>query len=139
MVALVLVSHSYALANAVMGLAKEVNPGIDVPIACAGGVGKDHEFLGTDATEIMEAIKSVYSPDGVVVLMDLGSAVISTQLAIDMLGDNFPLVRICPAPLVEGAVSAAVQSITGSPIDEVYDEAIQAIRAKQGLFSAYNS
>ncbi len=131
MVSLVLVSHSNALAKAAVELAKGVNNNSSFPITYAGGTGYNHEQLGTDATEIMDAIISVYSDDGVLVLMDVGSAVISTKLAIDMLGENYPKVQMCPAPIVEGAVSAAVQILSGSTLDEICDEAMESLAAKQ--------
>lgn len=131
MVSLVLVSHSHALAKAATELVKGVNQNIDFPIAYAGGAGDDHEILGTNAAEIMEAIVSVYSDDGVLVLMDLGSAVISAKLAIEMLEDGYEKVRLCPAPIVEGAVSAAVQILAGSPLEEICAEAMESLGAKQ--------
>ncbi|HET9556951.1 MAG TPA: PTS mannose transporter subunit IID, partial [Actinomycetota bacterium] len=80
--------------------------------------------IGTDATLIAEAIAAADEGDGVLLLVDLGSAVLSAQLAIDELVDEEVRgrVRIAEAPVVEGAVVAAIQASTGSSLDEV-DEA----------------
>ena len=67
MVGLVLVSHSRALADALVGLIQQVTSA-DLPVAVAAGIGEDRSEFGTDAVEIMEAIQSVYSEDGVLVL-----------------------------------------------------------------------
>ncbi len=80
----------------------------------------------------MDAIETVYSSDGVVVLVDLGSAVLSAETALELLGDTKNVrVRICPAPLVEGGVSAAAQIAIGSSLDQVIDEALSALVPKQ--------
>ena len=84
MVGLVIVSHSRELANALTNLVKQVSSS-DIPIAIAAGVGEDRKEFGTDALEISEAIQSVFSPSGVLVMMDLGSAVLSSKLALDFL------------------------------------------------------
>lgn len=73
MVGLVIVSHSRALAESLVDLVGEVT-NAEIPIAIAAGIGPDRSEFGTDAVEIMEAIQSVFSQDGVLVLMDLGSA-----------------------------------------------------------------
>src|SRR5512145_717047 len=107
MVGLVIVSHSRALANALVGLLRQV-ASADLPVAVAAGIGEDRSEFGTDAVEIMESIQSVYSEAGVVVLMDLGSAVLSAKMALDFLPpEMIEKVRFCEAPLVEGAISAA--------------------------------
>ena len=131
MVGLVIVSHSRPLAQALVNLVKQVASS-DAPIALAAGVGDDRQTFGTDAVEIMEAIESVFSPDGVLVLMDLGSAVLSAQMALELLApDISEKVQICSAPLVEGAVAAGVQISLGSAIEMVAAEAQQALAPKQ--------
>ena len=130
MVGLVLVSHSHTLAQAARELALQVAEAAELPVAACGGVGDDHEELGTDATEIMEAVESVSSEDGVLLLMDLGSAILSAEMAVELLGEE-PLVRLCSAPLVEGAVAAAVQISLGSDLETVYQEALSALEPKR--------
>jgi len=128
MVGLVLVSHSRDLATALAEFARRAveEP---IPVACAAGV--ESVELGTDAQAIAEAIRSVHGPDGVLVLMDLGSAVLAAETALELLSEEERAgVRLCPAPLVEGAVAAAVQIAAGADLDAVYREASQALAPK---------
>jgi multiphosphoryl transfer protein len=131
MVGLVIVSHSRELANALTKLVKQVSSS-DIPIAVAAGIGEDRKEFGTDALEISEAIQSAFSPSGVLVMMDLGSAVLSAKLALDFLPPEIKShVRFCAAPLVEGAIAAAVQIGLGSDIDTVCREAEGGLLPKQ--------
>ena len=130
MVGLVLVSHSRDLADALIELIKQVSSK-DIPLARAAGVGPERQKFGTDAVEIAEAIQSVYNPDGVVVLMDLGSAILSTEMALEFLPDEMRSnIRLCTASLVEGAISAGVQIGLGSKLEIVCQEAQQALLPK---------
>ena len=136
MVGIVLVSHSRSLALAVQQLIQSMT-GPALPIAIAAGTGEKHEELGTDGVEIAEAIVSVKSPEGVIVLMDIGSAILSAQTALDLI--DLPLrasIRLCPAPFVEGAVAAGVIAHMGSSLDEVYNEALAALKQKQGALGS---
>lgn len=131
MVGLVVVSHSRALAAGVAELVGGVSD-IKIPIAFAGGTGTDHRELGTDAMDIMEAIQAVDNPQGTVVLMDLGSAILSAETAVEFLADTLQgPVRLIPAPLVEGAVSAAVQIGLEADIDLIVAEAWSALAPKE--------
>ena len=101
--------------------------GDDVPVAVAGGT--DDGRLGTSAPLIAAAIRSTLGSgaDGVLVLLDLGSAVLSLELALDELEPaDRARVRVSDAPLVEGAVVAAVQASVGASIEEVADAAMTA-------------
>jgi phosphocarrier protein FPr len=130
-VGIVLVSHSRPLAQAVLDLVRQMIPP-DVPFALAAGIGDQRELFGTDAIEIMEAIQAVSSPDGVLVLMDLGSAILSAEMAVELLPDDERgLVKFCAAPLVEGAIAAGVQAGLGSDLDTVFREAQSALFPKQ--------
>ena len=122
-VGLVVVSHSVKIAEGVVELAAPM--AAEVRIRAAGGTADGG--IGTDATLIAEAVEAADDGDGVLVLVDLGSAVLLAQLAIDELVDQErrSRVRISEAPLVEGAVIGAVQASTGSALDEV-DEAARA-------------
>jgi len=115
-IGIVLVSHSAKLAEGVRDLAEGMTGGA-VRIAIAGG-GPDGG-LGTDVDRIREAIVSVKSDDGVLVLMDLGSAVLSTQMAVEMLEDASIQVVLSNASLVEGAVVAAVEASIGNKLADV--------------------
>src|SRR5580765_1924248 len=84
-VGLVVVSHSRALARAAVALAAEMLHGRTARIEVAAGL--DETTFGTDAVAIKDAIERVDGPAGVVVLMDLGSAVLSAELALDLLAD----------------------------------------------------
>jgi phosphoenolpyruvate-protein phosphotransferase/dihydroxyacetone kinase phosphotransfer subunit len=131
MVGLVLVSHSRPLAEAVGNLVRRaVNA--DLQLVCSGGVGDDRAELGTDAIEIQEAILTVYSEDGVLVLMDMGSAILSAETAKDLLyPEQQEKVRLTSAPLVEGGIAAAVQAQLGASLDEVANAALQSLLPKQ--------
>ena len=130
MVGLVIVSHSRLLADALVGLLRQV-ASAELPIAVAAGIGDDSSEFGTDAVEIMEAIQSVFSEEGVVVLMDLGSAVLSAQMALDLLPPEMAdKIRFCGAPLVEGAIAAAVQIGLTSDLDAICREANTALAPK---------
>jgi phosphoenolpyruvate---glycerone phosphotransferase subunit DhaM len=120
-VGLVVVSHSAKIAEGVVELAGQM-PGA-VRIQAAGGA--EGGGIGTDATLIAEAIAAADEGQGVLLLVDLGSAVLSAQLAIDELVDEElrGRVRIAEAPVVEGAFFAAVQASTGSSLDEVEEAA----------------
>ncbi|MCV7155058.1 phosphoenolpyruvate--protein phosphotransferase [Mycolicibacterium pyrenivorans] len=131
LVGLVVVSHSRALARAAVGLAQEMVHGRQLKITIAAGL--DDTTFGTDATQIVEAITAADQGAGVVVLMDLGSAVLSAELALDLLDDDLrERVVLCPAPLVEGLVVAAVAAAGGSSAAEVVAEATGALAGKIG-------
>ncbi len=84
-VGLVIVSHSARLAAGVAELAGQMSQG-KTPIAAAGGTVDD--VLGTSVDKILAAIQSVDNPDGVLVLLDLGSALLATEMALEMLSDD---------------------------------------------------
>lgn len=123
MVGLVIVSHSARIAEGVVELAAEVASG-EVTIIGAGGM--EDGAIGTDAFRISEAIRAADGGDGVVVLVDLGSAVMSAELALEFLDDDAIVVRLADAPLVEGAIAAAVEASCGSDIDGVVRSAEEA-------------
>jgi dihydroxyacetone kinase phosphotransfer subunit len=117
-VGIVIVSHSAALADGVVELAREMG-GEEVAIEPAGGLAEPGQ-LGTDAERVRRAIERARSEDGVLVLMDLGSALMSAEMAAEMLeGEAGGRILLSEAPLVEGAVIGAVQASTGSSLDEV--------------------
>ena len=130
MVGIVLVSHSARLAEGVRELVEQAAQGA-VPLAVAGGIDDPDNPIGTDAMKVLEAIQSVYSDDGVVVLMDLGSALLSAEMAVEFLPEEQqPRIHLCAAPFVEGAYAAVVQASTGAPAQSVVAEAIGALAAK---------
>lgn len=132
---IVVVSHSRALARAAVALAEEMLHGRPARIEVAAGL--DDGAFGTDAVQIVEAVGRADTGAGVVVLMDLGSAVLSAELALDLLDDEARgRVVLCPAPLVEGLVVAAVAAASGAPPAEVAAEAAAALAGKQSHLAA---
>ena len=128
MVGIVIVSHSARLAEGAAELAREMGGG-QVPIAAAGGTDEPGA-LGTDAVRVMAAIEEV-GAGGALVLMDLGSAVLSAETALDLLADDVRgRVLLCEAPLVEGAVAAAAASRAGGAIEAVAAEARNGLAGK---------
>jgi phosphoenolpyruvate-protein phosphotransferase/dihydroxyacetone kinase phosphotransfer subunit len=130
MVALVLVSHSRRLAEAARELILQMT-GPDFPVVVASGVGDNFDELGTDAVHISDVLQKLSRPEGILVLMDLGSAVLSAQTALELLGSNTTPIRLCSAPFVEGAVAAAVSAHAGCTLAEVAREAERGLAAKQ--------
>ncbi len=130
MVGIVIVSHSARLADGVVELAIQM-AGPDVTIVAAGGMDLPDRPLGTDAALIARAIDQAWTDDGVVVLMDLGSAVLSAEMAAEMLPDDQrSRVLLSEAPLVEGAVAAAVAARLGDSLDAVAAEARGGLAGK---------
>jgi len=129
-VGLVLVCHSAKLADGVAELAAQMG-GESLRIGVAGGLDQPGDPLGTDAVRVARAIEEVWSEDGVLVLMDLGSAVLSAELALDLLPDGRRgRILLTEAPLVEGAVAAAVAAGLGDSLEIVAEEACGALAAK---------
>ncbi len=128
-VGLVIVSHSARLAAGVAELAEQMVQG-KIPIVPAGGTIDD--ALGTSVERIMAAIQSADSPDGVLVLLDLGSAILSTEMALEMLDDEQQKrVSLSFAPLVEGAVAAALEASLGHTLREVRQAAEKTASTRQ--------
>ena len=131
MVGIVIVSHSRQLAEGVAELAREM-AGAEARIATAGGLNEPEGAIGTDAMKVMQAIESVYSDDGVLVLMDMGSALLSAEMALDFLSpEQRERVVLCDAPLAEGSIAAAAQARLGSSLAQVMAEARNALSPKQ--------
>ena len=128
-VGLVIVSHSTQLAIGVAELAGQMAQG-KISIAVAGG--SLDGVLGTSVDKILAAIESVDSPHGVLVLLDLGSAILSTEMALELLDDNQrSRVRLSFAPLVEGAVAAALEASLGRALVEVQQAAERTASTEQ--------
>lgn len=128
-VGIVAVSHSRALAEAAVALALEMVAGDPPPIAIAAGT--DDGRTGTDAVRVAEAIAEASAGGaGVVVLMDLGSAVMSAEMALEFVADPDLRVRLVAAPFVEGLLAAIVRAAGGADLDTVAAEALGALRPK---------
>ncbi|HLI42058.1 MAG TPA: phosphoenolpyruvate--protein phosphotransferase [Streptosporangiaceae bacterium] len=136
MVGIVIVSHSARLAGGIIELARQM-AGPEVPIAAAGGLDQPGQPLGTDAMLVARSVDEAWSDDGVLVLMDLGSAVMSAEMALDMVAEERRgRVLLCDAPVVEGAVAAAVAARLGEPLDRVAAEARGGLAGKAAHLSA---
>ena len=121
MVGIVIVSHSWKVAEGIYDLAMQMAAENEHIIA-AGGM--EDGSIGTDAMKIQEAIEKADTGDGVAVLADLGSGIMSAEMAIEMLESDIN-VRI------EGAISAAVTSTSGASLDEVIEAAEEAKTASK--------
>jgi PTS hybrid protein len=121
MVGIVLVSHSFELAHGLADLTSQV-AGDEVRIEPAGG-GPDGS-LGTSGDTVRDAIKRADCGEGVVVLADLGSSILTVRHLLE--GHTNGHVRLVDAPFVEGAVAAAVMSAAGQSLDDVVRAAEEA-------------
>ncbi|GAC1380808.1 MAG: phosphoenolpyruvate--protein phosphotransferase [Ktedonobacteraceae bacterium] len=131
-VGLVIVSHSTQLAAGVAELASQMIQH-KVPIAAAGGAtGDSGDILGTSVDKILAAIQSVDGPDGVLVLMDLGSAILSTEMALELLdSEQAERIQLSYAPLVEGAMAAAIEASIGHTLMEIKQAAEKTASREQ--------
>lgn len=130
MVGIVIVSHSAKVADGAVELARQMAQG--VAIEAAGGIDAE-PGIGTDAMKVAAAIEAV-ARDGrdVLVLMDLGSAIMSAEVALQFVDpDVAARTRLCAAPVVEGAVAAAVSAGLGQSIEDVMREARAGLLGKQ--------
>ncbi|AEM68448.1 dihydroxyacetone kinase phosphoryl donor subunit DhaM [Mycoplasma putrefaciens] len=119
MVSIVIISHSKKIAEGVVELAKQMAS--QVQITSCGGT-KDNQ-IGTDLDLILKAINKVWSQDGVLILFDLGSALMNAEMAVEMLDNNKKAnVKIIDVALVEGAILAAVNSSMNKSLDEIIKE-----------------
>lgn len=129
-IGILLVSHSPRLAEGLRELIEQVTQD-SVPIGVAAG-GEAADVLGTSAVAIAEAAAALGAADGVVVLMDLGSAVLSAEMALDLMPTLRQNIRLADAPFVEGAVAAAVEASLGSELAVVL-AAAEAARGQSKL------
>lgn len=121
MIHLVIVSHSRQLALGLADLAQQMAPP-DLIISAVGGAqdGQGQVHLGTDAVAIVDAIQAHPDAEGVLILVDLGSAVLSAETALDLLdADRQARCLISNAPLVEGAIIAAIEAGIGRSLHEL--------------------
>ena len=132
MVNLVIVSHSAQLGQGVGELARQMLRGDGCRLAIAAGIDDPENPIGTDPIKVMEAIISVADTDAILVLMDIGSALLSAETALDLLDPEIAArVHLCPAPLVEGALAATVSAASGADIHKVINDAQCALQAKR--------
>ena len=132
MIHLILVSHHPDIARGIAALAAQMSAAPET-IHTAAGIDDADNPVGTDAVRIMQTLLEADNPDGILILVDLGSAILSAQTALDLLDDPALAARcrISAAPLVEGAISATVAASSGADLETVAREATQALAAKQ--------
>jgi dihydroxyacetone kinase phosphotransfer subunit len=124
LVGLVLVSHSASIAGGLAELVAQV-AGPDVTIVAAGG-GPD-DTLGTDGGRVLEALRAADSEAGAVVLVDLGSSLLSVRAALaELSSEEAARIVLADAPLVEGAIAAGVIASTGATLTAVASAAEEA-------------
>jgi phosphocarrier protein FPr len=127
-VSLVVVSHSRTLADGLVELLRPFAGG-DVHVGVAAGLGGE---LGTDATEVIRVLQDCPADSDIVVVFDLGSALLSCETALELVPDALRRrVALLDAPLVEGAIAAAVEASLGRPLKEVVRAAEQAARVRK--------
>lgn len=126
MVGIVIVSHSEKVAEGVKELALQMAP--DACIVAAGG--RPDGSIGTDVGKIITAIEEVQQGDGVVILVDLGSAVMSSEMAIEMV-ENPENIKIVDGPLVEGAIVGTLEASVNSKLKDVIAVIEEARTAKK--------
>lgn len=125
-VGLLIVSHSVRLAEGVVELAGQMAR--SVPLVAAGGT--DDDELGTSFEKVMKGVGEADRGEGVVIMADLGSAVMTAESVLEFLDDaQRSRVRIADAALVEGAVAAAVAAESGAGLDAVVRAAEEAVPA----------
>ncbi|WP_040288672.1 dihydroxyacetone kinase phosphoryl donor subunit DhaM [Alicyclobacillus hesperidum] len=118
-VSLVIVSHSKQLGEGLVKLLRQLAPGVDIHEAA--GLGDE---LGTDATAIMAALQQCPNTHDILVFFDLGSAAMNAEMALELVPPSVAeRTRIVDAPLVEGAVAAAVAARSQLPLDDVMQQA----------------
>lgn len=120
-VGIVIVSHSPLVAQGTADMVRQM-VGDEVPLAWCGG--DPSGGLGTSVEKIVEAIEKAWSDAGVAILVDLGGAETNSEMAIEFIGEpRMGRIRICNAPIVEGAVMAATEASGGAPLAAVVDTA----------------
>ena len=116
MVGFVFVSHCEHLAESVVELAGMMAP--ETPMAAAGGL-EDGSF-GTSYDKIRNAVEKVYSEDGVLVLMDMGSSVMTREMVLEDMPDK--KVKMVECPIVEGAVTGTMDAKVGLSMEEIISD-----------------
>jgi dihydroxyacetone kinase phosphotransfer subunit len=124
MVNIILVSHVKEIAEGAKKLAEQMKQG-KVEIIAVGGTADGD--IGTDPDAIESAVKEINKEDGIIILADLGSAIMSVNMVLDWLDDEVrEKIVLADAPFVEGAVVAAVEAGMGNKIDEIL-ESIESV------------
>lgn len=121
MVSLLIVSHSASLARGVKEFTEQITGGL-ITIGATGGT--ETGGIGTSANLVEHELRAVLSPDGTLILVDLGSAIMSVEIALERIGDSRTI--ISGAPIVEGTYFAAAEAAAGATLEETAAAALQA-------------
>ena len=117
MTGIVIISHSSKIAEGIKELAEQMVHG-KAKVIAAGGL--DDKTIGTNAERILVALNKLSDASGILVMVDLGSAVMSARAAIEMLPEyRQGAIKISNAPLVEGSIIAAIEASIGADLDQV--------------------
>ncbi|MBR4152987.1 MAG: PTS-dependent dihydroxyacetone kinase phosphotransferase subunit DhaM [Selenomonadaceae bacterium] len=125
MVGIVIASHSQKLSEGVIEVARMMAE--NAPLAAAGGM--ENGDLGTSYDKILNAIDKVYSDDGVVILADMGSAVMTAEMVLEDI--EYENIKILNCPLVEGAILAAMESVEGRDLEDLAERVETAHPSKK--------
>ncbi len=126
MVGIVIVSHSQKVAEGIKEIAEEMNDG-SVMIKAAGGVDENDGRIGTNAIRIKEAIEEASLKENVLIFVDMGSAAMNTELALDMLDLEIKKkVRMIDAPLIEGVIAATIQATITNNLEDIVKTAMES-------------
>lgn len=120
MFSIVIVSHSQKLAEGVVEVAKMMAH--NVTVIAAGG--KENGELGTSYEKIAAAINEVYTDDGTAILMDMGSAVMTAEIVLESMNER--RLKLIDAPIVEGAILAAIEAAAETSLEDLPEKMQQA-------------
>lgn len=120
MFSIIVISHSAKLAEGVVEVARMMAR--DVRIVAAGGT--EDGGLGTSYEKIAAAIEEAYTEDGAALFMDMGSAVMTAEIAVEAMADR--RLKLIDAPLVEGVVLAAIEAAAGTALEDLPEKMQQA-------------
>lgn len=120
MFSIIVISHSAKLAEGVVEVARMMAR--DVRIVAAGGM--EDGGLGTSYEKIAAAIEETYTEDGAALFMDMGSAVMTAEIAVEAMADR--RLKLIDAPLVEGVVLAAIEAAAGTALEDLPEKMQQA-------------
>ncbi len=120
MFSIIVISHSEKLAEGVVEVARMMAR--DVRIVAAGGT--EDGGLGTSYEKIAAAIEEAYTEDGAALFMDMGSAVMTAEIAVEAMADR--RLKLIDAPLVEGVVLAAIEAAAGTALEDLPEKMQQA-------------
>ncbi|MDK2941698.1 dihydroxyacetone kinase phosphoryl donor subunit DhaM [Acetobacterium carbinolicum] len=130
MTGVIIVSHSEKLAEGLRDIVMEMNDG-SVEVIAAGGA--DDGRIGTNTTKIKNAIETLAKRDQILIFVDLGSAVICSETAIELLedGELEKKVHIVDAPLVEGVIGGVIQATICNDLEKIIATAKEGASLKK--------